>query len=470
MKILQDIEPRRVLHYFEDLCAIPHGSGNMQKISDYCVAFATAHGLSYTRDAANNVVIRKPASPGYEDHPTVILQGHLDMVCVKKPGCTIDLTADGLRLQMEGDWLTAEGTSLGGDDGIAIAMALAILEDTTLPHPPLEAVFTTDEETGLYGAAALDPRLLQGRILLNLDMEEEGSLTVGCAGGARLDMALPLPTAPTALPGYEISVTGLLGGHSGVEIDKGRQNAAILLGKLLHSLPFPWQLARLEGGDKDNAIPRQATALIVCAENPASYAAAFVEANRAPADPGLTVTVTPASVAAATGEDLSRRVAAFLATVKNGVQAMSATLPGVVQTSLNQGVLYTADGMLHMGFSVRSSVGREKDALLTYLREQAAALDATACERGHYPAWEYRADSPLQQVAITCFEKQYGRRPQVMAIHAGLECGIFSEKLPGLDAISFGPDIVDVHTTEERLSLSSTARTYAYLTAVLAAL
>lgn len=471
MRVLEGIQPERVFYYFEELCAIPHGSGDMQKISDYCVAFADRQELPCRRDEMGNVIIRKPASAGYEDHPPVILQGHLDMVCEKVAGSDFDFTADGLRLQVEGDSLTADGTTLGGDDGIAVAMALAVLEDHSLAHPPLEVLFTVDEEIGLLGAVGLDASDLQGRRLLNIDSEEEGVLTVGCAGGARADMALPLPTAPSDLPCYAITVDGLLGGHSGIEIHKGRQNANILLGKLLHGLPFPWRLISIGGGQKDNAIPRRATCLIAAAEDPAPLAAAFAEAQRVPTDSGLTVTVTPAPAENhAVTEEVSCTVAAFLAGVKNGVQAMSRILPDLVETSLNLGVLKIENGVLHAAFSVRSAITAEKAALMTYLRDTAAAMGAAYTESGHYPAWEHVADSALQKTMVAVYEQQYGCPPQVTVIHAGLECGVLSEKLPGLEAVSFGPDMQDVHTTEERLSLSSTARTYAYLTAVLAAL
>ncbi len=471
MPILENLQPQRVLAYFEELCAIPHGSGNTQKISDYCIDFAKRHGLAYRQDAMNNVIIRKPAAAGYEGHPTVILQGHLDMVCEKKAGVEFDFATDPLSLRVEGDWLTADGTTLGGDDGIAVAMALAILEDPSLPHPTLEVVFTVDEEIGLLGAIGLDTADLNGRILLNIDSEEEGILTVGCAGGAHVDITLPLPFAPVTMPCYEISLSGLLGGHSGVEIDKGRLNANVLLGKWLHSLPFAWRLVSINGGQKDNAIPRQAVCVIAAAQDPAPVAAAFERGNRVATDPDLTLTVQPVPAAPMAAEETaSRTVAAFLATVKNGVQAMSAALPGLVETSLNLGVLKTQDNAFHAAFSVRSAITNDKRALLDDLRAAAEEIGATYEESGHYPAWEYMEGSPLQKVMIAAFQKQYGYAPRVTAIHGGLECGVLSDKLAGLDAVSFGPDILDIHTTEERLHLPSTARTYTYLLAVLEAL
>lgn len=467
MAVLSGLEPKRVFHYFEELCGIPHGSGNTKAISDYCMAFARRHGLDAEQDAYNNVLIRKPGSAGYESHPPVILQGHLDMVCEKEPERTIDFTRDGLELFVEGDWIRARGTTLGGDDGIAVAMGLAILEDDTLAHPPLEVLFTTDEETGMDGAAGLDASWLKGRTLINADSGEEGVLTVGCAGGARAELRIPVTREPVAAPCYTVTVDGLIGGHSGVEIHKGRLNSNIVMGRFLQSLPEGFRLVKLAGGLKDNVIPRQ-TVCVLAGEDPSAAAAAFAAANRIPADPDLVVTVAPAPAAASavTAAD-SRRVAEFLSGVKNGVQAMSRHIDGLVETSLNLGVLELEETALRATFSVRSSVGASKTALLADLEQTAAAFGGAYSSHGHYPAWEYREVSPLRDVMVAAYEEQMGHKPVVEAIHAGLECGLFSEKLPGLDAVSCGPQLHDCHTTRERLSISSTARTYAYLCRVL---
>ena len=467
MAVLGELAPRQVFRYFEELCGIPHGSGNTKAISEYCMAFARRHGLDAEQDAYNNVLIRKPGSAGYENHPPVILQGHLDMVCEKEPECTIDFARDGLELFVEGDWIGARGTTLGGDDGIAVAMGLAILEDDTLAHPPLEVLFTTDAETGMDGAVGLDASRLKGRTLINADSEEEGVLTVGCAGGARAELRIPVTREPVSAPCYTVTVDGLIGGHSGAEIHKGRLNSNIVMGRFLQSLPEGFRLVKLVGGLKDNAIPRQ-TVCVLAGEDPTAAAAAFTAANRIPADPELTVTVAPAPAAATavTAAD-SRRVAAFLTTVKNGVQAMSRHIDGLVETSLNLGVLELEETALRATFSVRSSVGASKTALLADLEQTAAAFGGTYSSHGHYPAWEYREVSPLRDVMVAVYEKLTGQKPVVKAIHAGLECGLFSEKLPGLDAVSFGPRMRDIHTTRERLCISSTGRTYAYLCRVL---
>ncbi len=468
MRVLEGLQPARVFAHFEDICAIPHGSGNMEAISDFCVDFAKKLGLWVHKDAHCNVVIKKPATPGYEDHPAVILQGHLDMVCEKEPGSDFNFETDGLKLLVEGDYITADGTTLGGDDGVAVAMMMAILEDNTLPHPAIEAVFTTDEETGLDGAAGLDGTLLDGRLLINIDSEEEGTLTVGCAGGARADIALPLTYTDNTQPCYTLTVTGLLGGHSGVEIHKGRHNANILMGRLLAALPTGWRLVDVAGGQKDNAIPRHTVCTVASPTDPSSVAAAFLTANRMDSEPDLAITVAPAPTAAqAANEASSMATATLLSTVKNGVQAMCADIPELPETSLNLGILDIVDGALYITFSVRSAKSAAKAALLADLKAAAAGVGAAYSDHAHYPAWEYRYNSPLQQVMKAAYADLYGKPPAVAVIHAGLECGLFSDKLPGLDAVSIGPDALDIHTTEEKMCISSVARTYEYVCKVL---
>lgn len=469
-RVLQNLTPQRVFHYFEELCGVPHGSGNTDRISAYCVAFAAAHGLDCERDEWNNVIIRKPATPGYEDCPTVILQGHLDMVCEQAPDCSLNMENDGLMLCTDGDFVWADGTTLGGDDGIAVAMVLALLEDDTLCHPALEALFTTDEETGMYGAAGLDPARLTGRTLINIDSEQEGVLTVGCAGGARAQLTLPVTREPLSMPCVTVSVTGLQGGHSGVEIDKGRLNANVVLGQFLQSLAG-YRLVSLRGGNKDNAIPREADCVIGVTTDITAVAAAFAREHAPATDPGLTITVTaaPPAATALTAED-SARITAFLCAVPNGIVAMSTDIPGLVQTSLNLGVLRLEEQRLSATFAVRSSLGADKTALLHRLEQTAAAFGGVCDTHGHYPAWEYRATSPLREVMTTVYRRLYGKEAVVEIIHAGLECGLLSEKLPGLDAVSIGPDMEGIHTTAERLSVASVARTYTYLCEILKAI
>ncbi len=465
---LTHLQPGRVFAYFEEICGIPHGSGDTARISDYCVTFAKDHGLWYRQDTLGNVIIKKPATPGYEDHPAVILQGHLDMVCEKAPDCALDFTTDGLDVNTDGEWVFANGTTLGGDDGIAVAMALAILESHTLRHPALEVLFTVDEETGMYGAEGLDPSDLTGRMLINVDSEEEGVLTVSCAGGARAEITLPLTFESNDKPGYRVTVTGLQGGHSGAEIDKGRLNASVMMGQFLQSIPC--RLVTVAGGLKDNAIPVLCQADIVCDSDPTATAEAFAVANRVDGDPNLTLTVKPVTVDRVMTEESTTRMVAFLTTVPNGIQAMSRDIPGLVQTSLNLGILTTEGDALCASFAVRSSKNEEKTALLARLEQVAADFGGTYASHGHYPAWEYRKESRLRDVMCRVWQSATGNEAQVLAIHAGLECGLLCEKLPGLDAVSIGPDMQDIHTYRERLPVASTARVYDYLCAVLAAL
>ena len=462
---LTHLQPERVFHYFEEICGIPHGSGDTARISDYCVAFAKAQGLAYHQDALGNVIIKKPATAGYEDHPAVILQGHIDMVCEKAPDSTIDFATDGLDVDVDGDFVFAHGTTLGGDNGIAVAMAFAILESADLPHPPLEVLLTVDEETGMYGAEGVDASLLEGKLLINIDSEEEGYLTVSCAGGARAELTLPLTYAPAAAPCWQVEVGGLQGGHSGIEIDKGRLNANIVMAQFLQTLDC--RLVSIVGGQKDNAIPVSCTAVIACDTDPTAVAAAFVAANRVDGDPHLTISVTSATADVAMDAATTTATLTLLTTVPNGIQSMSADIDGLVQTSLNLGILTTDGAALRASFAVRSSVGAEKAALLAKMEQQITAMGGSYASYGHYPAWEYRKDSRLRDTMCAVWERTNGDQPVIVAIHAGLECGLFCEKIAGLDAVSVGPNMWDVHTCRERLSVASTARVYAYLCDVL---
>lgn len=467
MRILKGLQPEAALRYFEELCAIPHGSRNTKRISDYCVRFAQERGLRYVQDAHNNIVIYKPASPGYETHPTVILQGHMDMVCEKDADCDIDFSKDGLRLKTDGSYLFAEGTTLGGDDGIAIAYALAVLDSKELCHPPIEAVFTVDEEIGMLGADAMDMSVLRGRVLLNCDSEDEGILTVSCAGGATSRLTLPLRRSAGAGRIWRVGVKGLTGGHSGVEINRGRANADKLLAEILQTLPL--RLISISGGSKDNAIPREAEALVLADD---TIQAAFLARAKATAIPPAEKTAEfycePAeSDLPALDEACSRSALGLLHALPNGVQAMSRDIEGLVQTSLNLGILQTDCDRMTMTFSVRSSVNAEKTALIEALIRIGEEYGAMYDETGAYPAWEYRKESRLRDVMVAAYRDLYGVEPKVEAIHAGLECGIFSDRLKGLDAVSFGPQMHDIHTSRERLDLASTERTWEYLVEVL---
>lgn len=460
---LAALEPARVFYYFEQLCGIPHGSGNVRGVADYLQAFAEEHGLACERDGAENVLIRKAASPGYEDAPVVILQGHTDMVCAKRPDSAHDFLRDGLTLLTDGETVRADGTTLGADNGIAVAMALALLEDKTAEHPALEVVLTSDEEIGLLGAKAFDCGKLQGKLLLNLDSEDEGVLTVSCAGGATVHLTLPASRAIRGGEVYTVRITGLTGGHSGVEIHKGRANAGVLAGELLRVCGGG--LVSIEGGSADNAIMSSCT-LVLCGEGIPAAAQACEERFRAqyPAE-DIRVSAEPTGQNGA--EALSLQLGDFLARAPYGVQAMSGEIDGLVQTSLNLGVVRTEPDAIKLIYSVRSSVEREKDALCETLFTLARAFDGSAEMFGAYPAWEYRKESPLREHMTATFLRMYGKQMRVEAIHAGLECGLFAGGIPGLDAVSLGPDMRGVHTPEESLSVASVARTWEYLREVL---
>ena len=466
--MLEKLAPERVFHFFEDICAIPHGSGNTDAISDYCVRFAVEHGFEHTKDSLNNVIIKKPASAGYEAHPTVILQGHLDMVCEKDADLDFDFTKDGLKLTVNGDLVSANGTTLGADDGIAVAMMLAVLEDDSLAHPPIEAVFTVDEETGMYGAQALDVTKLSGSTFINLDSGEEGVLTVGCAGGSKIDIKFPIKTVENKLPCKKIVLSGLLGGHSGVDINKGRQNADKMLGNLLKTLPFEYNLVSINGGFKDNVIPNACECVISCSEDVSKYTESFVQTNKIATDPNLAVSVEDVAVSASRLDAKSTKdIVSFLTTVPFGVTAMSKDIDGLVQSSLNLGIIFTDETSFNAVLSVRSSVLAEKVGMVEDLKKLAESFGADFSTHGDYPAWEYRTNSRLRDTMVSVYEKLCGKTPGIAAVHAGLECGLFNEKIADFDAVSMGPDMWDIHTAKERLSVSSTKRTYDYLCEVL---
>lgn len=459
------------LDYFREIAAIPHGSGNTKAISDYCVRFAQQRGLQSLQDDAGNVIIFKNATNGSKE--TVILQGHLDMVCAKREGLAFDFTRDALRLKTDGDFLFAEGTTLGGDDGIAVAYALAILDSDTLRHPNLEVVFTVDEEIGMLGAAALDLSPLKGTMLINVDSEEEGTLLTSCAGGVRADLTFTAADKKTAAAScLRVTIDGLPGGHSGTEIDKGHESAVLVLAKLLQAAGVS-RLCAIDGGVADNAIPTSCTATVEDAPDLAlRLQAAFEKAKSAfaPSEQTAALTVEPTETQPAFSERDTNRLLSLLCDMPNGVIAMSEHVKGLVQTSLNLGTVATEGETVLTGHALRSSVGAEKAALLAALTAHAKTNGAAVSTFGDYPAWEFKEDSRLRETILRCYEAQYGKPMAITAIHAGLECGVFCGKKPDLDCVSMGPDIFDIHTCDERLSLPSAERTYKLLCSVLEAL
>lgn len=475
MAVLEQLQPKSVFHFFEELCAIPHGSGNTKAISDYLMDFARQRGLEAYQDELNNVIIIKAATAGYEAAEPVIIQGHMDMVCEKAPECAKDMAVEGLDLAVEGDTVYAKGTTLGGDDGIAVAMALALLESEDLPHPRLEAVLTTDEEIGLLGASGIDVAPLKGRRMINLDSEAEGIFTVSCAGGNRTTCTLPIKRQSFDGTALSITVDGLAGGHSGVEIHKGLGNAAVLLGRVLAACcqEAELRLVRADGGGKDNAIPRRAEAVIVTANAEAVEAvcrrlAEEVREEYAQTDSGVRLTVEPTKTGeTAMDEASTRRAVTLLCCAPNGIQVMSAEIEGLVQTSLNLGILETEAERISATFCLRSSVDSQKRMLVERLECLTQALGGTVTVQGDYAGWRYRTDSPLRELMCEVFTKQYGHPPKIEAIHAGVECGVFAGKLEGLDCVSLGPDLTEIHTCRERMHIASVQRVWALVTETL---
>ena len=510
MGILSNLEPAPVFKYFEEICNIPHGSGNTDAISNFCAYFAIEHGLKYIKDENNNVIIWKEGTKGYENSPSVIIQGHLDMVCEKEAGCNINFEKDGIKLHLDNGIISAEGTTLGGDDGIVIAYALAILESDNIPHPPIEAVFTVDEEIGMTGAAALDCSPLKSRIMLNIDSEEEGYLLVSCAGGASVTVHLPVIRKGVSGIPATIKITGLKGGHSGVEIDKGRANSNMLMGRTLYLLSQKYQfnIFSIYGGNKDNAIPRETHATVVfktgtviedvqkdIEEIDKIYSNEYYST-----DPGIktNIEIEEGSNRYAFNNKSTSRIITALVSFPNGIQRMSHDIEGLVQTSLNLGILKITQidrryGYKHnsgewyyqmakidqryayvhystevsLNYSVRSSISTEKEEVINRIKCLAEALKCTITCQGDYPAWEYKKDSPLCRLMTEVFEEQYGKKPVVQAIHAGVECGLFAGKLPGLDCVSYGPDIKNIHTPQESMDVESVRRTWEYTLEIL---
>lgn len=478
-EVLKNLEPVSVFRFFEEICGIPHGSGNVKEISDYCVAFARQRGLEVMQDEALNVIIKKPASAGMEHVPAVILQGHLDMVCEKNSDVAFDFEKDGLRLAIDGDFIHAQGTTLGGDDGIAVAMGLAILDDDSLVHPTLEVLFTTEEETGMDGAQALDCSHLGAKYMINLDSEEEGVITVGCAGGLKSCAAFPVDNMPFSGVEYELSISGLLGGHSGAEIHLGRANANKLMGRLLFALrkEMAFGLIEVNGGAKDNAIAREAAASVVIPEDQCALAQQLVEAAAADIrneyrvnDSNICIRFTKKGayndgvLTFATAE----KIIYMLFNTPYGVQTMSADLPGLVESSLNLGIVSTGMDEVTLTWAVRSSVKSLKWLINDRLAYMTELLGGEYTWHGDYPEWAFKPESGLRSLAVETYEMMFGKTPVVSTIHAGLECGLFAEKMPGEDMISIGPDMKDIHTPAERLSISSTKRTYDYVCRMLA--
>lgn len=486
MAILENLEPKEVFHYFEEICNIPHGSGNTAAISNYLVEFAKKKGLEYQQDELGNVIMIKEAAAGYEAAPPVMIQGHMDMVAVSDKDCDIDMKTEGLRLAVDGDQIYAKGTSLGADDGIAVAYALAILSSDTLKHPRLEVVVTVEEEVGMEGASGIDLSICRAKRLINLDSEEEGYLLAGCAGGARFQVRYPLQYQEYQGISCCLSISGLQGGHSGTEIHKGTANANLLLARVVYALMKldGVHLLTIDGGRKDNVIPNAACADLLIEK--ASYGKASQEflkwqkiilAESKLRDPDVVMELKSAdnvldlvdcgqaktAVCKAVEDRCAKNLLSLIQTMPRGVCEMSPAVSDLVETSLNLGVLTMGDQAVNLGYAVRSSVASKKEELLERMMLLCDIYHAPWDIKGVYPGWEYQPQSPLRDTVCAIYRQMYGKEMVVQAIHAGLECGFFAEKIEGLDCISIGPDMRDVHTTKERLSISSTERVYRFL-------
>ncbi len=424
----------------------------------------------------NNIVIYKPATPGYENAPTVIIQGHMDMVCEKRPDVDHDFTKDPLNISVQDGYVTANGTTLGGDDGIAVAYGLVLLESKEIAHPALEVLITVDEEIGLLGAVGLDCSVLKGRRLINLDSEAEGSLWISCAGGLSGISSIPVKRIEAEGQKVAVRIFGLMGGHSGAEIDKKRANANVLMGRFLYTLQktAAYEIISMAGGQKDNAITRECTAELLVEDAEAVKACAEkvqkgLREEYTGSDEGITIEITEQGVSKEMilHPTSREKVLFFLMEVPFGIQKMSGSIEGLVETSTNIGIMKLEEENFMGTSSVRSSVGAASDALsdkLCYLTE---FLGGTYTVQGAYPAWEYRKDSPLRDKMVEVYQDMYGEKPNVVAIHAGLECGLFYKKMDGLDCVSLGPNMKDIHTSEEMLDIASTERVWKYLVKVL---
>lgn len=497
---INELSPSEVFSYFQEICAIPHGSGNTGMIADYCLEFAKAHGLKARKDTSDNVVIFKAGSSGYEDCEPVILQGHLDMVCEKEPDCDIDMSVQSIKACTDGKMVWADGTTLGADDGIAVAFILAVLASDTIAHPPIQAVLTSDEEIGMLGARDLDTSELTAKRLINIDSESEGILYVSCAGGVRAECDIPVvyedavgwvsggeqddnasDAAGNGQVCFEVKISGLAGGHSGVEIHKQHTNAIRLLASLLShaSGAADFRLVSLSGGGKENAIPKEAKAVVsVRSCDATTFEQSIKESvdvwmqEISATEPHAKIEVGKADAAADKVLDFhsTENVIYALWLSPDGVYKMSQEIKGMVQTSLNLGTAYLDADKLVYKYLIRSNTAAGKKLLLERVTTFVKHLSGKVVTMSDYPAWEYKSDSQLRKICVESFTNVYGHEPEVTSIHAGLECGILAGKMPGVDMISFGPTLESVHTPDECMNVASVERTWEYLLEILKSL
>lgn len=479
MKILQNLEPKAVFQYFEEISNIPRGSGNEKGISDYLLNFGKELGLESIQDEALNVIIKKPGTPGYENAPTVIIQGHMDMVCEKNNGVEHDFEKDPLKLRIVDDYIYATDTTLGADNGIAVAYAMAILASNDIPHPTIEVLLTTDEETGMSGAMAIKKENLQGKILINLDNEEEGYLLVSCAGGVRSTATLKVDEQEIGSKKLiKINISGLKGGHSGMDIIKERGNSNKILGRVLKGLlrEVKFNLVSLNGGSKNNAIPREAEAIIAVNPNDENTAIEvinnwnnIIENELRAQDPGLKIeaSITDIKTCKEFTDESTKKVVDLLYIYPNGINTKSTEIEGLVESSTNLGVLTTKDGVVEFDSAIRSSIPSLKEEIVLRSKTIVELLGGKFETTSDYPGWEYDPNSKVRDICQKVHKDMYGKEAKIVAIHAGVECGLFNEKLGNLDMISFGPNLYDVHTPDEHMSISSVKNCYEYLLGIL---
>ncbi|MDY0257046.1 aminoacyl-histidine dipeptidase [Gudongella oleilytica] len=476
MNKTEGLKPERVFYFFEELTKIPRCSFDEKRVSDYLKSVGEGLGLETIQDEALNIIIKKPGSKGYESKPTVIIQGHMDMVCDRSEGFDIDFSRDPIPFEVRDGLIMAPNTTLGADNGIAVAMGLAILEDKTLEHPPLEVLITTNEESGMTGAAQLDKKNLSGKILINIDSEEEGKLLVSCAGGKRFSIEIPVNFKVTDKTSFTLKVSGLKGGHSGMEIDKGRGNSNRLLARALDGLrEIDYDLCHIEGGSKSNVIPRLSSAIICLADSDIEKARVIVnemekhfKGELSTSDPDVTLTLEKTKDRVKAFEDTVKlKIIAALLLVPNGVNSMSMDIEGLVESSNNMGVVSTLEDKVVVENAIRSSVKSLKDMLSRQMEIIAESLGANWSSSGEYPAWQYRKDSYIRDLFAQTYREISGKEMEIEAIHAGLECGLFYELLGDIDMVSLGPDMWGVHAPGERLSIDSVERTYNILVEVL---
>lgn len=480
MKVLQNLEPKLVFDFFEKISDIPRGSGNEKAISDYLLKFGKELGLETIQDEALNIIIKKPASTGYENAPTVIIQGHMDMVCEKNNGTDHDFEKDPLKLRVVDDYIYATDTTLGADNGIAVAYGMALLADNNIPHPALEILITTDEETGMSGAMAICKDNLDGKLLINLDNEEEGELLVSCAGGVRTNSSVKIEWQDkTNKNDLAINISGLKGGHSGMDIIKERGNSNKILGRILKALSeeVEFNIVKINGGSKNNAIPREAEVIISVDASNVNKVTSIVNDLTAvfsnelkSQDPELKISVNKSTVNETKefNKATTEKVINLLYLYPNGVNTRSTEIDGLVESSTNLGVLSTGEDYVEFDSAVRSSVPSLKKEIELRIKTITEILGAEFSSKSDYPGWEYDPNSKMREICQKVYKDMSGKEAKIVAIHAGVECGLFNEKLGNLDMISFGPNLYDVHTPQEHMSITSVKNTWNYLLKVLA--